>query len=106
MKVSKIIDAIAVLCGEGTSVACVPKSGNLFEISLDGRAGINILLDGIEIDDKRFECRNVTQRFMLVSVMHLAAYIPDSDISEKLESQGGRIGLPHQATVLQRNSDC
>lgn len=94
VKASKLIDAIAVVCGVGSIFACVPKFGNIYEVTLDCRAGTNMLFDGIEIEGRKYECHDATQKFILVSFLHLAAYISDDDIVEKLESLGVELVSP------------
>lgn len=94
LKANKVIGVVTELCGEGTVFACVPKSGNLFEVTLEGRAGINLLLDGVQIDGKTFQCHDVTKKFTLVSFLHLPAYIDDMEIKEKLEVLGVELLSP------------
>lgn len=40
VKPEEIIKFIHDTCGVGSLLACVPKSGNLYEITLDGKAPI------------------------------------------------------------------
>lgn len=75
VKAKRIIEVVTELCGEGVILACVPKSGNLYEVTLEGRSPINILIDGITVDGKTFDCKEVIQKFTLVSFLHLAAYV-------------------------------
>lgn len=59
---------------------CLPRSGNLYEITLDGKAPIQYLLEGIKIGDKIFEWKEVVQTSIMVSFVHLPAYIEHEEI--------------------------
>jgi hypothetical protein len=67
-------------CGVGDIYACVPKSGNLYEITLDGRAPIQYLLEGIKTGNSTFQVHEVVQSSIIVSFLHLPAYIDDEEI--------------------------
>ena len=69
-------------CGIGNLFACVPKSGNLYEIAVDGKAP----LEGIKIGQQTFECLEVVPSSIVVSFMHLPAYIEDAEIEMTLRS--------------------
>ena len=86
VKPEDIIHFIHENCGVGSLFACVPKSGNLYEITVDGKAPIQYLLEGIKIGQQTFECHEVVPSSIVVSFMHLPAYIEDAEIEMTLRS--------------------
>ena len=94
VKPEGIIAFVNENCGIGSLYACVPKSGNLYELTLDGRAPIQYLLEGIRIGNDLFECREVVQSSLIVSFLHLPAYIDDDEIRYTLESMGVELLSP------------
>jgi hypothetical protein len=83
MKANCVIDAIERKAGVGSVFACVPKSGNLFEITAADNITADLLLDGISIAGTVFECSEISQprrKPVTVSIMHLPAYIEDDVI--------------------------
>lgn len=79
-----IIEYIHEHCGIGSLYACVPKSGNLYEITLDGKAPVQYLLEGIKVGNSTYEVHEVVQSSIIVSFLHLPAYIDDEDIEHSL----------------------
>lgn len=94
VKPEKIIEFIHDNCGVGSLLACVPKSGNLYEITLDGKAPLQYLLEGIKIGNNTFECHEVVPSSIVVSFMHLPAYIDDNEIEMTLRSMGVELLSP------------
>lgn len=86
VKPDNIIKFVHEHCGFGAMFACVSRSGNLYEVTLDGRAPIQYLLEGIKIGEKIFECTEVVQTSIMVSFLHLPAYIDDEEIENTLEA--------------------
>lgn len=81
-----IIKFVHEHCGLGAMFACVPRSGNLYEITLDGKTPNQYLLEGIKIGDKIFKCKELVQTSVMVSFLHLPAYIEDEEIENTLEA--------------------
>lgn len=94
IKPDNIIKFVHEHCGVGSMFACVPRSGNLYEITLDGRAPLQYLLEGIKIGDKTYECREIVQNSIMVSFLHLPAYIEDHEIEDTLLSMNIEILSP------------
>ena len=66
VKPEDIIHFIHENCGVDSLFACVPKSGNLYEITVDGKAPIQYLLEGIKIGQQTFECHEVVPSSIVV----------------------------------------
>jgi hypothetical protein len=67
--------------------ACVPKSGNIFQITAADNITAELLLDGLDIAGRAYDCCEVVHtlnRPVLVSIMHLPAYIEDDVITTKI----------------------
>lgn len=94
VKPEEVITFIHETCGVGSLLACVPKCGNLYEITLDGKAPIQYLLEGIKIGDNTFECNEVVPSSLVVSFMHLPAYVDDNEIEATLKSMGVELLSP------------
>ena len=91
LKSEVLIEKVVKLCGEGSILACVPMYWNVFELTLDGNAPAQILLDGIEIKDRIYECRKVINDIKVVSFLHLPAYVEDDEIIEKVTEFGAHV---------------
>jgi len=83
IKTENVFQKIVEMCGVGSVLACVPRSGNQYEVTLDGRASMPLLLEGIDIEGSTFECHPLVQDAKLVSFLHLPAYVDDREIEEK-----------------------
>lgn len=94
VKPDNIIKFVHEHCGLGAMFACVPRSRNLYEITLDGKAPIQYLLEGIKIGDKIFECKEIVQTSVMVSSLHLPGYIEDEEIENTLEAMKVEIVSP------------
>ncbi|XP_048776547.2 uncharacterized protein LOC125680821 [Ostrea edulis] len=94
IKPEGIIQFVNENCGLGSLYACVPKSGNLYELTLDGKAPTQYLLEGIRLGNDLFECREVVQTSLIVSFLHLPAYIDDGEIEQTLTSMGVELLSP------------
>lgn len=86
MKPNKLIKVVEANCGVGALYACVPKGGDCYEITMDGKASAQILLNGIRIDNQLCDVNEVVRTFIVVSFLHIPAYIEDDELIEKLES--------------------
>jgi len=56
IKASSVFETIERLCGVSTILACVPRSGNTYDVTLDGRSPMPLLLDGVEINCNIYGC--------------------------------------------------
>jgi hypothetical protein len=96
IRANSVIEAIEKKAGPGSVFACVPKSGNLFEVTAADNTTAELLLDGIDIEGKVYACTEVSQtrgRPITVSIMHLPAYIEDNVIVSVLTNFDSEIEL-------------
>jgi hypothetical protein len=87
-KADSVIGAIEQKLGADAVFACVPKSGNIFEVTTADLISAELLLDGVEIDGRIFECSEVEQKGnkpIVVSLMYLPAYMEDDVIEAKIK---------------------
>lgn len=92
VKPEVLIDSIELHCGKDDVVAaCVPKSGNAYEVTLKSDECIEILRDGLEVCGKQFECQELVSKFKIVSIMNLSCYVTDDEIHKKFEAIGVEI---------------
>lgn len=88
VKAIDVIRDIDSKYGKGSAYACIPKSGDCFEITLVNKHLAEKLTEGVIIADKNFDCGLIYSDIMVVSFMHLPAYITDTEIKVKLASYG------------------
>lgn len=88
VKALEVMRDIEQLYGKGMVYACVPKSGDCFEVTLANKAMADKLTTGVTIQDKHFDCNLLYSNIIVVSFMHLPAYITDMEIKLKLASYG------------------
>lgn len=67
VKASTIIYAISEICGEGELYACVPKSGNMYIVTMKEKEMCNLLADGLECNGKLYHCSYVVKDTLNVS---------------------------------------
>ena len=102
VKTEDIIHFIHENCGIGSLFTFVPKSGNLYEITVDGKIPIQYLLERIKINQQTFDCHEVVSSSIVVSLMHLPAYIEDAAIQMTLRSMKVELTIPNKKEVLSR----
>lgn len=87
-----VIEAAERICGQNTVLAVVPSEDQKsYDVTTDTEENALKLTNGLEIGVKKF---GVTFQFndeIIVSILHLPAYIEDSEILEKLKSRGCEI---------------
>ena len=71
VKPEDIIHFIHENRGVGSLFACVPKSGNMYEITNDGKAPTQYLLEGIKIGQHSNVMKVFLVRLLLVSCIYL-----------------------------------
>ncbi|CAC5424836.1 unnamed protein product [Mytilus coruscus] len=92
VKPESIIDCIEIQCGGNDCVAaCVPKSGNAYEITLKDERHIDCLKDGVEFAGKTFECQELVSKYKVVSIMNLSCYVTDDEIRRRFIQIGVEI---------------
>lgn len=84
-----IIESVEIVCGDGNVLAVVPRSGNLYEITVVDNDAVRALTsEPLDIGRKRVECKPVVSQEKVVSFLHLPAFITDEVITDKLENLG------------------
>ena len=92
---SSVIKSIEEQVGEGEILACVPKSGNLFEITLRNDDSVDLICDtGFKVGDNKYKPNAVFSRERMVSFLNVSYYVPDSEIQGKLEEFGAELITP------------
>ncbi|CAC5402728.1 unnamed protein product [Mytilus coruscus] len=92
---NSIIEEAEVLCGEGNVLAVVPRSGNLYEITVTNSDAADELSTGpFVIGTKRYNCQAIYSKDRVVSFMHLPVFISDDVIRNKLEAYNVELKSP------------
>lgn len=109
VKATEIIKEVIKLCGEGQLYACVPKAGNMYMLTLKSKMVAELVLDGIRCGEKVYPCTEVTKNSMVVSFMNVDPYVPDKEITDKLEAMNvekvGKIRRLHYADTEVENGN-
>ncbi|XP_063406257.1 protein PFC0760c-like [Mytilus trossulus] len=89
IKAADVIANVEKEVGEGTVLACVPKSGNSYELTLTDKDTLDLIVDtGFKVNDSNFIPRAIFSRDKVVIFFNVSHYVPDSEISEKLMEFG------------------
>lgn len=91
VKPTLIIDAISSVCGEGELYACVPKSGNMYIVTMKNKDMCNMIADGIECRGKTYNCSYVVKDTLNVSVMGVDPCIEDYEVADALEAMDATV---------------
>lgn len=94
VKARDLIEAILDVCGQKSLFACVPRSGNLYEVTMCDKMVTNWLVDGITCKGITYPCTPVVNDKLLVSFLDLPTYMPNKEIETKLEILGVDIVSP------------
>lgn len=100
VKAYEVIQELEKQYGKGAVYACVPKSGDCFELTFPNKEVTNKVTSGVIIGEKSYDCGLLYSDIMVVSFMHLPAYITDAEIKLKLASYGIALRSQNQAAVL------
>ena len=96
IKASDIIRCVEELTGDMSVYAVVPKGANLYEVTLPNKEVAYNILSGIDIGSDHFDCTLLYSDTIIVSILHLPAYITDQEISTKLREFGVELLSPIQ----------
>ena len=89
---TSVIEEAEAICGDGNILAVVPRSGNLYEITVKHKQNSDDLSNmPFQVAGIRYKCHAVYATERVVSFLHLPAFIPDEDILEKLQGYGVEI---------------
>ena len=95
VKAGRIIEELEQSFGVGSVVAVVPRSGNLYEITVNEKRYVEDLANsGLQVAGIKYDCHAIYSSEKLVSFMHLPAFIEDDDILEKLAALGIEVTSP------------
>lgn len=96
IKASSIIRSVEELTGDLSVYAVVPKGANLYEVTLPNKEVACNILGGIDIDNVHYDCTLLYSDTIIVSIIHLPAYISDEEIGMKLREYGVELLAPIQ----------
>lgn len=89
---SKVIEALEKISGDNSILAVVPSENKLsYEITTDNEDNAMKLTNGFEIGENKFNCIFQFNDVVVVSFMHLPAYIEDEEIIQTLTDKGCEI---------------
>ena len=84
-----VIKSVEEAVGEGTVAACVPKSGNGYEITLLDYDALELICDtGFKIKNNTFKPNAIFSKEKLVSFLNVSYYVTDEEITKKLTDAG------------------
>ncbi|ESO93190.1 hypothetical protein LOTGIDRAFT_66497, partial [Lottia gigantea] len=86
MTASKVIAAVQGALGEDSILSCVPKNGDVYEVSLIDIESARAIVDKeLKIDNQPIFVRHLSSKVKVVSFMHLSGLITDEQIESKLK---------------------
>ncbi|CAG2240140.1 unnamed protein product [Mytilus edulis] len=89
---TKVIEILENLCGENTILAVVPSENKLsYEVTTDDEDTAIRMTNGVEIGEDKFNCIFQFNDVVVVSIMHLPAYMDDEEILQPLINKGCEI---------------
>ena len=95
VKARSVISELEKTYGVGSILAVVPRSGNLFEITVSEKQFVNDLShSGFSVEGQKYDCHAIYSAERLVSFMHLPAFIEDDVILQKLAVLGVEVLSP------------
>lgn len=91
-----IIGCIEDAIVKGCVYACIPRAADGYEVTVSNKAIAERLAQGVKCGEKTFQCNLLVSDTVVVSFLHLPAYILDEEIEEKLQKIGIKILSPIQ----------
>lgn len=83
-----ILKAVLKIVGRGNLLALRPRQAREYELTMADKKSTEALMDGVEIDGVHCEVKPLGNNDIVVSFLHLLAYLPDEDIRDKLQGWG------------------
>jgi len=83
-----MINSLESKYGKGVVFACVPRAANCFEVTLNTKSLAGKLSTGVEVKGYQYSVKLLFSDIIVVSFMHLPAYILDGEIIENLHKLG------------------
>lgn len=95
-----VIESSENIYGDGNVLAVVPRSGNLYEITVKDKDASNELCNGaFQVAGIEYRCHAVYSEEKCVSFLHLPAFFSDDDIIRKLDALGAELKSPIKRRV-------
>ncbi|CAC5423394.1 unnamed protein product [Mytilus coruscus] len=92
VKATDVIGSVETEVGEGTVLACVPKNGNAYEITLIDKEALDLVVDtGLKVGEANYKPYAIFSRDKVVSFFNVYHYVPDSEIRDKLLEFGAEV---------------
>jgi len=89
-----IIQCVEKTYGIGSVFACIPRAADGYEMTVSTKTVAEKLSQGVRFQDRVFDCNLLVSDTVVVSFLHLPAYILDQEIEEKLQQLGIKILSP------------
>ncbi|VDI63783.1 Hypothetical predicted protein [Mytilus galloprovincialis] len=90
-----VINSVEAEVGEGVVEACVPKSGNVYDITLKELEAVDLLCDtGFKVNNVKFQPNAVFSKQKMVSLLNVSYYVTDDELTKKLEDFGAELISP------------
>ena len=95
VKADNIIDELEKSYGVGSVLAVVPRSGNLFDVTVKNKELVDDLCSsGLHVSGRKYDCNAIYSSHKLVSFMHLPVFIEDEELIGRLTSLGVELKSP------------
>ena len=89
VKAQSVVDELVAVYGSENILAVVPRSGNLYEITVKDKDAANDLSDsGFQVAGLKYDCHQVYSAEKVVSFLHMPEFIEDDVIIKKLTDLG------------------
>jgi len=86
IKAHNVIRQAVKLVGNDSIIGIVPRSGNMYELTVAQKKDLDILEDGLWINGKECTATKMVQDTFVASMMYLPTYVKDQEIKSKLNS--------------------
>lgn len=105
LDLNRLVDEIELQCGVGSVFACVTTGPNTYELTMVDALSADMLKPGFYAEDKEVKVETLYEGSVVVSVMDLPAYIPDSQIITKIKSYDIKILSEIHRRLLEREDE-
>jgi hypothetical protein len=75
-----VITAVEGMTGIASVFACVPRQRNCYELTVANADVVRIIEHGLQCNNKEYQVSKVVNDYIMVSFLHLPAYVTDDDI--------------------------
>lgn len=88
-----LIESVRQIGNDGI-MGVVPRSGNMYEVTVKNKADLDLLEEGLWLQDRECPARRMVQDSFVASMMYLPTYIEDQEIKSRLNVIGVDILSP------------